>query len=76
MFTKEQQAQYDRMLPEEMNLPEETVLYMRISAVNTSQVPRYAFFKNPAPSRPLLTASTAPRVWRRIRLAACSLCRS
>ena len=50
MFTKEQQAQYDALLPAEMNQPEETVLYLRISAVNTAAVPRYAFFKNPVPS--------------------------
>ncbi len=39
-----------RALPAEMNQPEETVLYVRISAVNTAAVPRYAFFKNPVPS--------------------------
>jgi hypothetical protein len=50
MFTQEQQAQYDALLPAEMNQTEETVLYLRISAVNTAAVPRYAFFKNPAPS--------------------------
>ena len=50
MFTKEQQVEYDKLLPVEMGQDEETVLYMRISAVNTSGVPRYAFFKNPAPA--------------------------
>ena len=50
MFTQEQQTQYDALLPAEMNQPEETVLYLRIGAVNTAAVPRYAFFKNPAPS--------------------------
>jgi hypothetical protein len=49
MFTKGQQAQYDALLPAEMNRSEETVLFLRVSAVNTSGVPRYAFFKNPAP---------------------------
>ena len=50
MFTKEQQAEHDALLSTEMNQPEETVLYLRISAINTAAVPRYAFFKNPAPS--------------------------
>ena len=50
MFTSGQQAEYDRLLPSEMNQPEETVLYMRVSAVNTAAVPRYAFFKNPFPA--------------------------
>ncbi len=50
MFTKNQQAEYDRLLPGEMNRPDETVLCMRVSAVNSARVPRYAFFKNPAPS--------------------------
>ena len=50
MFTKEQQAQHDALIETEMNQPEETVLFVRISAVNTASVPRYAFFKNPVPS--------------------------
>ncbi|MCC6362315.1 MAG: hypothetical protein IT165_02255 [Bryobacterales bacterium] len=50
MFTKQQQAEHDSLLPAEMNQPEETVLFVRITAVNTSAVPRYAFFKNPAPT--------------------------
>ncbi len=50
MFTKEQQAQHDSLKPTEMNQPEETVLFVRISATNTAAVPRYAFFKNPAPA--------------------------
>jgi hypothetical protein len=49
MFTQEQQAELDRLLPSELNQPEETVLFLRITAVNTAPVPRYAFFKNPAP---------------------------
>ncbi len=49
MFTKDQQALHDSLKPTEMNQPEETVLYVRISATNTAAVPRYAFFKNPAP---------------------------
>jgi hypothetical protein len=50
MFTQQQQAQHDSLLSAEMNPPEETVLFMRISAVNTAAVPRYAFFKNPTPN--------------------------
>jgi len=50
MFTKEQQAQYDSLLPGEMNKPEETVLAMRMVAVNTASVPRYAFFRNMSPN--------------------------
>ncbi|MCC6862335.1 MAG: hypothetical protein IT158_27415 [Bryobacterales bacterium] len=46
MFTKEQQALHDSLLPAEMNQPEETVLYLRAVAVNTAAVPRYAFFRN------------------------------
>jgi hypothetical protein len=50
MFTKEQQAQYDTLLPGEMNKAEETVLCMRFVAVNTASVPRYAFFRNVSPN--------------------------
>jgi len=49
MFTQEQQARYNALEPAEMNRPEETVLFMRIQALNTASVPRYAFFRNPAP---------------------------
>ena len=51
VMTKEQRTQYESLLPGEMNQPEELVLFMRISAVNTARVPRYAFFRNPSPSR-------------------------
>lgn len=50
MFTQEQEALYRSLLPEEMNRPEETVLYLRVTATNGAQVPRYAFFKNPYPA--------------------------
>lgn len=50
MFTKEQQAEHDRLLPDEMSRSEETVMHVRITAVNTAAVPRYAFFKSPQPS--------------------------
>ena len=52
MFTREQQAHYDTLSPAELARTEETVLFIRISAVNESAVPRYAFFKNPAPDAP------------------------
>lgn len=49
MFTPEQQAKHDALLPTEMNREEETVLCLRMVAVNTQPVPRYAFFRNVAP---------------------------
>ncbi|MBO0862343.1 MAG: hypothetical protein J2P21_28365 [Chloracidobacterium sp.] len=54
MFTKEQQAKYDSLASSELNQPEETVLCLRVEAVNTSSSPRYAWFKTAAP-----TANTA-----------------
>lgn len=50
MFTKEQDAQYQSLLAAERDQPEETVLFMRIRAVNTGRTPRHAFFKNILPS--------------------------
>jgi len=50
MFTKEQQAEYGSLLPGEMNRAEETVLCVRLVAVNTASVPRYAFFRNVSPN--------------------------
>ncbi len=50
MFTKEQQAQYDSLLPGEMKKAEETVLCVRAVAINTASVPRYAFFRNVSPN--------------------------
>ncbi len=47
MFTEEQQADHDRLLPEELERDEETVLYWRVQAVNTGPVPRYAWFRAP-----------------------------
>jgi hypothetical protein len=40
---------YDSLLPAEMNRSEETVFCARITATNTSFVPRYAFFKDVTP---------------------------
>jgi len=51
MFTKDQQAQFDALREAETERPEETVLYLRVNAVNTSRVPRYAFFRNPVAER-------------------------
>ncbi len=48
MFTPGQQAEFDRLRPEELDRAEETVLYSRVVAVNTGAVPRYAFIKVPA----------------------------
>jgi hypothetical protein len=45
MMTPEQKAQLEAVREQEMNQPEETVLYFRAAAVNTSSTPRYAFFK-------------------------------
>ena len=47
MLTPEQQAEFDRLRPGELNRSEETVLCARIVAVNTGAVPRYAFIKVP-----------------------------
>jgi len=45
MFTEAQQALFERLLPEEMKREEETVLHLRVDAVNTAAVPRYAWFR-------------------------------
>lgn len=50
MLTEEQTALRERLLPEEMNQEEETVLYFRAVATNKAQVPRYAWFKNVVPN--------------------------
>ncbi|MGC9359943.1 MAG: hypothetical protein ACP5G7_06135, partial [Anaerolineae bacterium] len=49
MFTEEQQAAVDAILPQERDRPEETVLYLRVEAVNRSDTPHYAWFKAPWP---------------------------
>jgi len=48
MFTPGQQAEFDRIRHEELNRPEETVLYSRVVATNRGAVPRYGFMKVPA----------------------------
>ncbi|MEM2925843.1 MAG: hypothetical protein QXO94_00045 [Candidatus Bathyarchaeia archaeon] len=50
IFTKEQEREFQSLLPEEMNREEETVLCFRTEAVNAAHVPRYAWFKNVFPS--------------------------
>jgi len=50
MFTPEQQKLHDSLVEGELNQPEETVLYLRIMAVNTSEVPAYAFFRSAWPA--------------------------
>ncbi|QTH41977.1 hypothetical protein J4772_31445 [Cohnella sp. LGH] len=50
MLTEEQTALRERILPQEMNREEETVLYFRAVATNQARVPRYAWFKNVVPN--------------------------
>lgn len=50
MFTKEQEAKFQSLLPGEMNRDEETVLYFKTEAMNTASVPRYAWFKTVFPT--------------------------
>ena len=50
MFTDEQKKAFEAQLPAEMNRDEETVLYLRIQAVNTAKVPHYAWFRAAWPS--------------------------
>ena len=58
MFTEPQKALYETLLPEEMNRDEETVLYLRVEAVNTAAVPRYAWFRG---AWPLTEAGQTPQ---------------
>ena len=58
MFTDPQRALYETLLPEEMNRDEETVLYLRVEAVNTAPVPRYAWFRG---AWPLAEAGQTPQ---------------
>ncbi|HPN36109.1 MAG TPA: hypothetical protein PK843_16480 [bacterium] len=48
-FTAEQEAAFKRLELVEMNQPEETVLFLRVTAENTAQTPRYAFLKTATP---------------------------
>ena len=46
MFTEKQQAEFDTLDLKEQNRDEETVLFIRVEAVNKGSVPRYAWFKS------------------------------
>lgn len=50
MITPEQERRFTEVGAGQMSQAEETVLFLRAIAVNTSAAPRYAFFKNPYPS--------------------------
>lgn len=50
MFTPDQKHQYESMSADWLAGPEETALYFRAVAANTSSSPRYAFFKAPYPA--------------------------
>lgn len=50
-FTDEQAKEYEAMRETELNQPEETVLFLRIKAVNKTSVPKYAWFKVPSHKR-------------------------
>jgi len=49
MTTPEQERRFTEVGAGQMSQSEETVLFLRAIAVNTSAAPRYAFFKNPYP---------------------------
>ena len=50
MTSPEQDRAFGLVAEHELNRPEETVLYFRAVAMNTSAAPRYAFFKNAYPA--------------------------
>lgn len=50
-FTKEQEGIIEDLLRKEMEKNEETVLYQKIEAENTSKTPAYAFFRTLRPGR-------------------------
>jgi hypothetical protein len=50
MTSPEQERQFNLVGAREMDQPEETVLFLRVVAVNTSASPRMAFLKNVCPS--------------------------
>ena len=51
MFTREQRETVKLRFQDELNKSEETVLYYRAVATNTSSVPRYAWFRTIKPGR-------------------------
>jgi hypothetical protein len=60
MFTAEQQARFDSLLPAELEHGEETVLCLRIKAKNNAAVPRYAYLRTIWPSKGLGEGSALP----------------
>ena len=60
MFTPAQQARFDSLHQAELEQGEETILCLRISAVNTSASPCYAFLKSIWPSKGLGEGSALP----------------
>ena len=58
MFTEPQRVLFETLRPAEMNRDEETVLYLRVEAVNTAAVPRYAWFRG---AWPLTEAGQTPQ---------------
>jgi hypothetical protein len=58
MFTDPQSALFETLRPQEMNRDEETVFHMRVEAVNTAAVPRYAWFRG---AWPLTEAGQTPQ---------------
>jgi hypothetical protein len=50
MHTVSQAQERERLLPQEIDRDEETVLYLRVEALNTAAVPRYAWIKIPGPN--------------------------
>ncbi|WP_139993438.1 hypothetical protein [Paenibacillus paridis] len=49
MFTQQQQEQFEKLPESQLHPAEETVYYSKTTATNFASVPRYAWFKNPAP---------------------------
>lgn len=47
MHTKEQEEECNVHLSQELEREEETIIYYHVTAVNTGQVPRYAWFQTP-----------------------------
>jgi len=52
MFTEKQQKLFDNLVDGEINRQEETVLYLKITAINKKQSPAYGFFKTVSPNLP------------------------
>lgn len=50
MFTSDQLNQFEKLMETELTQDEETVLFYRVEAVNTSSVPRYCYVMAPVPN--------------------------